>query len=718
MNSYTPSSGILISTNSTSIAGLSPPNSSSSSISIISSSSSTSSFSSLNIGGGASSHHSGINNSHHNIGSLSSSSLSLSTPILPSLTGQSASAPSSGLSSPKTPSSGNASLKNSINGISSGVDKISLYSKDTNCILSCDTDREREINEAEQLFQSLPELSYFVTKINQWGKHQKRRLKLTSKGIENIRGEVTSSLYYYSDIRSIYNRDSETFVIEYHGASHPYVYRCSVGYQIVQEISSRLKLRQTTDKKKHSFDIALEYQKKLKNKNRMSEQVDKDLLININNNSGITQPTNQSTNQPITTNQPTTKEIVNNNNEKKQISPDSFKSSRSSSFDNNYSDESSVSSMSPCSPVNRNNETSLLNLEGFDEDPIDGDDDVDGDNEQHKCKATKRATKLSQILGNTEEQRIQTEVDKIILNPQSQERKSIQQFMSNFAVLLKNPTTAIMIVRQFIDTTKQSVLADRDGHLQKLMINATSSPFQEELSLPTIVEKSLEKTIILRAHKQINNIITQQVAKEEQQLQEIICKLQDRPQEFFGIKDEFISSNHWKSAILELSCLGRCEIPHDKLDTILSSARAIYNSLNYEKNLKNKVHQDYFLSADDFLPIYLYVVVNSGVKDLEFTNQYLWQLSDPDKLGGEGGYYLTVFSSILSLIKSLNMENIEKATIVDDLIPSITLKNTESEESHSSKSLWHGATITSRKERKQSLSLGGGGKNNILSNHF
>ncbi|KAF2078239.1 hypothetical protein CYY_000429 [Polysphondylium violaceum] len=700
MNSYTPSSGILISTNTTSIAGLSPPNSSSSSISVISSSSSTSSFSSLNIGGGAS-HHS---NSHHNIGSLSSSSsLSLSTPLLPSLTGQSASAPSSGLSSPKTPSSGNASLKNSINGISSGIDKISLYSKDTNCILSCDTDREREINEAEELFQSLPELTYFVTKINQWKKLQKRRLKLTSKGIENIRGEVTSSLYYYSDIRSIYNRDSETFVIEYHGASHPYVYRCSVGYQIVQEISSRLKLRQTTDKKKHSFDIALEYQKKLKNKNRQSEQVDKDFLNNLNNN----------INNNINNQQQQQQEIINNDQETKQISPDSFKTSRSSSFDNNYSDESSISSMSPCSPVNRNNEP-LLNLEGFDEDPQDGDDDGD---EQHKCKATKRATKLSQILGNTEEQRIQTEVDKVILNPQSQERRAIQQFMSNFAVLLKNPATAIMIVRQFIDTTKQSVLADKDGHLQKLMINATASPYQEELSLPTIVEKSLEKSIILRAHKQINNIISQQVAKEEQQLQEIIAKLQNRPQEFFGIKDEFISSNHWKSAILELSCLGRCEIPHDKLDTILSSARAIYNSLNYEKNLKNKVHQDYFLSADDFLPIYLYVVVNSGVKDLEFTNQYLWQLSDPDKLGGEGGYYLTVFSSILSLIKSLNMENIDKANIVDDLIPSITLKNSDSDDI-SKKSSWHGATISSRKERKQSLSLGGVGKNNILSNHF
>ncbi|KAN0016274.1 hypothetical protein ACTFIU_006238 [Dictyostelium citrinum] len=613
----------------------------------------------------------------------SSSSFSLSTPLLPSLSMISSSSPSSPSSSsasstisssssfigsPKTSSSASSlSLKSSINGISSGVDKISLYSKDTQCTLSCDIDREREIREAELLFDSLPELVYYVTKINQWGKHQKRTLRLTSKGIENIRGDFVSSLYSYSAIKSIYNKDSETFVLEYHGASHSYVYKSSVGYQIVQEISSRLKLRRTTDKKKHSFDIALDYQKKLKAKNRQSEKV----LLNLEQQQQLSQ-------NIIDSNKHLSSPDINENSNNSNASGSSISTNSGGRTGMITSaDDLSNTSVSPSSPPTV--------ADNFEQDEEDTDDNV-----ETKVKTVKRATKLSQLLGNTEEQRIQTEVDKIILSSSSPERKAIQQFMSNFNVLMKNPATAVMIVRQFIDTQKQNVLNERDLQLSKLLVknngfggganNSLSSSqvndsSQEEISLPTIVEKSLEKSIIVRVQKQLDGIIAQQVAKEEQQLQEYISKLISKPQEFFGIKDDFISANCWKSAVLELSCLGRCEIPHDKLDTILSSARAIYNSLNYEKNLKNKDYQDYFLSADDFLPIYLYVVVNSGVKDLEFTNQFLWQLSDPDRLCGEGGYYLTVFSSILSLIKSLNMENFEKATIIDDLIPSINLKS-------------------------------------------
>ncbi|EGC34981.1 hypothetical protein DICPUDRAFT_152723 [Dictyostelium purpureum] len=589
--------------------------------------------------------------------SSSSSSLSLSTPLLPSLT-QPQSNSSSNYGSPKTPNS----LKSSINGISSGIDKISLYSKDTSCTLSCDTEREREIKEAEYLFQSIPDSSYNVTKINQWGKHQKRTLRLTSRGIENIRGEIVSSLYSYSDIKSIYNRDSETFVIEYHNASHLYVYRSSVAYEIVQEITCRLKLRQTTDKKKTSYDIALEYQKKLKAKNRQSEKI----LINFEQ-----------------------QQLANQLNATLPLSPDiggsensTFTSGSLNSLNNNncYSDDqSSITSASPSAspPSTIVMGSSSDNAGGFTviiEDDVNVESNEDTSSSLDKFKS-KRATKLSQLLGNTEEQRIQAEVDKSILSPQSPERKAIQQFMSNLNGLLKNPSTAIMIVRQFIDTTKQNILSDRDSQLSKLFVQTPGTPQNEEISLSTIVEKSLEKSIIFRAHKQLSSIISQQVAKDEQLLQDAISKLQGKDQLFFGIKEEFVSVSNWKSAILELSVLSRNDIPHDKLDTILSSARAIYNSLNYEKNSKNKVYQDYFLSADDFLPIYLYVVVNSDVKDLEFANQFLWQLSDPDRLCGEGGYYLTVFSSILSLIKSLNMENIDKASIIDDLIPSINLKN-------------------------------------------
>lgn len=43
------------------------------------------------------------------------------------------------------------------------------------------------------------------------------------------------------------------------------------------------------------------------------------------------------------------------------------------------------------------------------------------------------------------------------------------------------------------------------------------------------------------------------------------------------------------------------------------------------------------LGADDFLPIFIYVLVNSGVKDLAAQCVVLERLCDPKKMMGEAG---------------------------------------------------------------------------------
>ena len=47
-------------------------------------------------------------------------------------------------------------------------------------------------------------------------------------------------------------------------------------------------------------------------------------------------------------------------------------------------------------------------------------------------------------------------------------------------------------------------------------------------------------------------------------------------------------------------------------------------------------------------------MVNSDIHDLETTSNYIWNLSEPEALGGEGGYYLTVFCSAIEFIKNFD----------------------------------------------------------------
>jgi Vacuolar sorting protein 9 (VPS9) domain len=64
----------------------------------------------------------------------------------------------------------------------------------------------------------------------------------------------------------------------------------------------------------------------------------------------------------------------------------------------------------------------------------------------------------------------------------------------------------------------------------------------------------------------------------------------------------------------------------------------------------------------------MHIVVHSEVGFLESTNQLLWQLCDPMQLSGEGGYYLTVFSSIISLLHRVYLPSLATATSLDDAI--------------------------------------------------
>lgn len=63
------------------------------------------------------------------------------------------------------------------------------------------------------------------------------------------------------------------------------------------------------------------------------------------------------------------------------------------------------------------------------------------------------------------------------------------------------------------------------------------------------------------------------------------------------------------------------------------------------------LHKPVDLSADDLLPILIYVIVHSTLSRLESQCQYMWQVSDPADLVGESGYYLTMFSSAIEYLK-------------------------------------------------------------------
>lgn len=58
------------------------------------------------------------------------------------------------------------------------------------------------------------------------------------------------------------------------------------------------------------------------------------------------------------------------------------------------------------------------------------------------------------------------------------------------------------------------------------------------------------------------------------------------------------------------------------------------------------------LGADDFLPLFVWVLVQSGMIAAEIEAEYMWGLLHPSLLSGEGGYYLTTLSSAVHVLKN------------------------------------------------------------------
>ena len=61
------------------------------------------------------------------------------------------------------------------------------------------------------------------------------------------------------------------------------------------------------------------------------------------------------------------------------------------------------------------------------------------------------------------------------------------------------------------------------------------------------------------------------------------------------------------------------------------------------------------LAADEFLPIFIYVIVHAELAAPLLTRERLWRLGHPRALQAEPGYYLTMFDAGIEYIRGLDL---------------------------------------------------------------
>ncbi|KAG7385659.1 VPS9 domain containing 1 [Phytophthora pseudosyringae] len=169
--------------------------------------------------------------------------------------------------------------------------------------------------------------------------------------------------------------------------------------------------------------------------------------------------------------------------------------------------------------------------------------------------------------------------------------------------------------------------------------------------LDDCVFHAVEDTILVPLEKQVNFLVGETVDKEaEKRLARNMERLRCRSQTESGIPEHLQSDEDWGLSCHHLSMIDERTLPMDKIQELLRAALEIFKSCG-EKNLEWR--ENSALTADDYLPIHIYVVVKSGLKRPLATKELLGAMIHPSLMLGEVGYFLTMFEVALKYIADM-----------------------------------------------------------------
>lgn len=208
-------------------------------------------------------------------------------------------------------------------------------------------------------------------------------------------------------------------------------------------------------------------------------------------------------------------------------------------------------------------------------------------------------------------------------------------------------------MRQFMTGMKNYLVThgerEFERHVEKERNKLRANEF---LNLDAILEGVMHKLVVRPLREHLYRLFVEEYTESGaiQLLAENIKYARTKTPKDIGIRPSVIppSDEAMEEICSYLQKLQEVDSPLEKLENLLTSIASIFNYVKVSNNPKTGV----LLGADDFLPIFVWVLVQSGMVGAEIEADYMWGLLHPSLLSGEGGYYLTTLSSAVHVLKS------------------------------------------------------------------
>ena len=170
-----------------------------------------------------------------------------------------------------------------------------------------------------------------------------------------------------------------------------------------------------------------------------------------------------------------------------------------------------------------------------------------------------------------------------------------------------------------------------------------------ESRLENIVTKCAEQSMVQNLFplilKNISDVVTKaQTAK----WLERYAKLSAKSQEFYQIPSDHQCSLDWHEAVMACTDIGESKTASEKMEALLDTARLIYERFH-------ELKPSCILGADDFMPIFMFVVSRSGLDRAFHDKEYLVHLCPENMLDGQGAYYLSTFEAALTFMMNMDL---------------------------------------------------------------
>ncbi|KAJ8604063.1 hypothetical protein CTAYLR_001750 [Chrysophaeum taylorii] len=206
-------------------------------------------------------------------------------------------------------------------------------------------------------------------------------------------------------------------------------------------------------------------------------------------------------------------------------------------------------------------------------------------------------------------------------------------------------------MKAYIDHLQHYILDGASDFLRAVALRRQPRIPEDDLAslMSAAVRRQIETDVFVPLMDKLHALLERDVHHLDATLQYKCRAARSRPQSFFGIPLHQISPSSWESAIYQLANIASYTLPCDKLDALLAAAKEIPN-LYIAEHPGTNAH----LGADDFLPIFIYVLINANIP-LLYLKIILCALCDPDKKLSETGYYLATFEAAVQHISELEL---------------------------------------------------------------